>query len=212
MKQLLLFIGGVLLTFIGFSQNLTVSLSTGYDHNWNHLEGIRYNDTSPFPDFHLGADVGYELTDWLKVRAEVTYSNVNFLRDYNSDAGDPKNVSKTKVSVNRLGVNPFVDFRLFSINKLDVLATAGVNFEFGAGEWQRTLNHNGDRLDGTYFNDELTTRTFGTTGGMIFKYNITKNLGIKLAPQYTYYYDSFFTLNSSNFQRMRLNAGIEWKF
>lgn len=212
MKQFLLLMGGVLFTLYGFSQNFTFSVSTGYDQNLNHLDGLRYTNTNELPDFNLSADIGYEITNRFKVRAELAYNNLSFLRDYNSDASDPKNVANTKMVINSMGFSPFVDFRLFSVSRLDIAATAGVNFAFGTSNWQRTFNQAGEKLDGAYFKDEITSGLLGTTGGLILKYNITDNLGIKLSPQYSYYFDSFFTLNDDNFQRMRMNIGVEWKF
>ncbi|MFA9388434.1 MAG: outer membrane beta-barrel protein [Prolixibacteraceae bacterium] len=212
MKNTLLIVA-LLIAMTGFSQSkFAISLNGAFDQNNHHLTDLRKLNTNEMADFSGGVNLIYYLGEKFRLRAEMEYSNVSFSRDYQTDPTVAKNVAYTNIAMNNLSLNPHLDYKLFSLSKLDVYASGGVRFEFGFYEWQNSFNQGGDLLSGKYINEVQTGGNSGAIGGLSFKYNLTEHLGLNFSPEYTYFFKPFYTANEFNFQRISMKAGLEWRF
>lgn len=213
MKHHLLLTIVLFLALTSFSQSkFSLGFTAAYDQNSNHLVDLNKINTNEIPDFGAGANLIYYINDRMRLRAEAEYSNISFMRDYETDASVVKNIGVTKIAINDISLNPHFDYKLFSLSKLDLFASAGMRFEFTLTDWQRTYNRGGDLLGGKYLTDALNPGMIGGIGSVILKYNVTEHLGIQVVPEYTYFFRPLFGLNENNFQRMSLKAGVEWRF
>lgn len=219
-KKLLVF-GFVLLSYLGFSQNtISIGLNGGYDYNYGHLLNPRNGvNINAFPDFNIGADVSWYLGKRVRIRGEFQYANMAFTRDlvhpYNNN---DDNIKTTKLSVNRLGFSPNVDFRMFSIGKFDAYITAGLKADFNMGDFARSFTYGGEKSYNNYIDDEygsdkghIGTMT-AALGGFIFKYNVSQNWSVTMKPQYTSFFNFFYNDNRQPLQRGSLNFGVEYSF
>ncbi len=200
-----------------FSQDkMTFGVNFGYDYNDKYLENIfGAKNTNEIPDFNVGVDVGVELTERIRVRGELKYVNLSFTREF-SYPEKSSNIDYTKFSANFIDFNPRFDYRLFSLGNFDTYFSTGIKLEFSAGDYIRTYNYDGEKLDdmkhfgnGKYEHKSIMA---GVVGGFIFKYNINQNLGITVTPEYTSFLTRFYEENQTALQRANVNIGIEWTF
>ncbi|MDA3879847.1 MAG: outer membrane beta-barrel protein [Prolixibacteraceae bacterium] len=200
------------------SQNkMTLGVNAGYDYNAAYLVDIDgATNLNQIPDFNVGVDVGLEFGERIRARVELKYVNISFERDFDYSIND-LDVSNTKFVANNINFNPRFDYRLFSIKNFDTYFTTGMRLEFTAGDYIRTYNNAGDKVDdlkyfgggGRYVHKSAMA---GVIGGFIFKYNVNSNLGITVSPEYTSFLTRFYEENDWAMQRANLNIGIEWTF
>lgn len=218
-RKILLVLFFLTFTLVGFSQsNFTFGVSGGYDKTFNHLTGLGLLDTKDaFPDFNLGVDGMFNVGEKIRIRAELGYENLSYTKNWNSESTDPTRIYKSVVSVSNLDISPRVDYKLAKSGSFDLYASAGFRFEFTLGNYERTTLANGDKLTTNLIINTNTKTNFtqtqaGAVGGFILKYNVNPSFGITLAPDYTYFFDYYYTQNVDKMQRIRVNLGVEWKF
>jgi len=171
-----------------------------------------YTNLNLTPDFGSGAKGLIYLGKRFRLGAEVEYNNVSFTRQYNFLNPEATSIDRTKMAIHNLAVNPNLDFRFFTIGKLDVYASTGLQLEFTLTDYQRTFLMNGDKLTSKYVERDYSDFRTGVNGSVVFNYNINSSLAVVLAPKYTYFFDPLFPRNEYNFQRLGVNLGVEWKF
>jgi hypothetical protein len=211
--KLLLVIFFLVFAISGYSQStFSLGVSGGYNKSFNHLVRM-LNTTDAFPDYNFGVDGILKINDRLNVRAEMHYSNLSFTQKYNTVSSDPLRYYQSKLAISYLDISPKIECRLFSIKKFDLFASTGFQFEFQMGKYERAYLANGDKSDNDYIsNVDYTTTQAGVVGGLVAKYNVTQFMAITLKPEYTYFFDEFYSKNNYNMQRVGLNLGVEWKF
>jgi hypothetical protein len=197
----------------GFSQeHSSIYFSTGYDHNINYLSGLKYDNTNKFPDFNFGFGGTVYLNDRFRLRGELKYVNLSYTRNYDPTSSTSNTLDHAKISINYLDLNPYLDYRFFSIGKLDFYGYAGLCLEFSMGDHQRVHTVGGDTSTKKYIDTNYKKELYGVTGGCIFSYNLDKHFALTLSPEYTYFVRYLYFDNSSNLQRINVNVGFEYKF
>lgn len=212
--KIFLTIALIALSLASFSQSkASIGFKTGYDHNYfihDHLYGNNY---SAIPDFNVGIDASLHLNDWFRVRTEVKYVNVSSSRYYDTPSNLPGNIKYSTLAINNINVNPYADFRLFSIkDKLELYYFFGMKVEFSVGDYQRSYTYAGETIKTSYINDKHKDVMIGSGTGFLLKYNINQNLGITLSPEGTIFYGEYYEKNKWHYVRSSVNLGVEWTF
>jgi hypothetical protein len=192
--------------------NFSWGLSGGYDKTFNHFTGMNYTNTDALPDFNFGVDGILKIGDRFRLKAEVHYSNLSFTRKYNFESLDDKRIDFSNLAIHNLGLTPKIDYRLASAGKLDIYASAGVKFEFALGKYERSLRADGEQTTKNFITDSYKQTQIGAVGGFVFKYNLSDFTAITLMPEYTYFFDKFYSKNDFDMQRVGVNLGVEWRF
>ncbi len=201
------------LALTGFSQeHYSLFFSGGYDSNANHLTGMNYSNLNKFPDYNLGVGAAVYLNDRFRARTEIKYVNIGFTREYNSDYTTPLTMKDTKMTIYSFDINPYLDYRIFTIGKLDFYGYAGFRFEFSFGDRQVTHTMDGDKSHTKHIATDYKKAIVGFTGGCNLTYNINKKYAIYVSPEYTQFINYFYSDNTANMNRASLNLGVEWKF
>lgn len=198
---------------IGNAQNsFSIGVAGGVEKNMHHLYGMNETNTDYKPDFNFGVEGIYSYGNRLRFRGGLFYENMSYTREYNILNDLPNRLDNTVLAISNLDLIPRVDLRLFSLGNFDLLASAGFHFEIFLGTSERSTRANGETYKSDYTRYTFQKGQVGAVGGLIFKYNVSDKVAIKLAPDYTYFFNKFYEDNKQNLQRVNGTIGIEWKF
>mgnify|MGYP001766987884 CR=1 FL=1 len=225
-------------TLLGHSQvQFGVGFSMGYNKSFDGTTGpglyrrMPLENKNNFPDYNFGADGILKIKDWLRVKAELHYSNLGFTRYWNPDlsnpgTGDIKRIQESKVAVSYMDFSPKAELRFLKLGNFDAYASLGFQFEFKSGKWEKTTTLEGRETDDDYVLDDFNKSQSGVVGGLLLKYNITPNWAVTLSPSYTYFFDPLIfqndydhdidtwllNLNKYDLKRYTVNIGVEYLF
>jgi hypothetical protein len=216
-------------TLIGRSQSqFSLGFSGGIDKTSHQFDFMPKTNLDETPDYNFGVDGIYRIKDWLRVKAELHYSNLGFTRYWETGTTDPLAIYKSKVALSNIYISPLVDLRFLKLGKLDLFASAGFRFEFQSGKWEKSYSNNGEKMDFDHVMDKYNEGRTGVVGGLLLKYNVTPALGITVSPQYTYFFSPLYfqndyddqykfeiigiEFNKTNLRRATVNIGIEYNF
>jgi hypothetical protein len=184
----------------------------GYNYNMNYRDAMGYTNTNALPDFNAGAQGLIYLGKRFRLGVDLEYYNISFTRKYNFINPTESSIDYTQMAINNVGANPNIDFRLFSMGKLDLYATTSLQLEFSITDYQKNTLLNGNTSTTRYIKNDYSKFMTGANGGFILNYNISKNIALSLTPKYTYFFEPFYPRNDYDFQRLGMNFGVEWKF
>lgn len=203
----------VFMTLAGFSQErYSLFFSSGYDNNVNHLSGMDYSNTNQFADYNLGVGAAVYLNDRFRLRGELKYVNMSFTRNYNFLTTTTSTLDRSVLSVSNFDFNPYIDYRIFSVGKLDFYGYTGLRFEFSLGDTQSAYTIDGEKSYSNHIENNYKKAMVGLTGGCSLSYNINKQFAVSISPEYTRFMNYFYSDNISNLNRSSINLGLEWKF
>jgi len=203
----------ILIAHTGFSQKkYSLFFSSGYDYNINYMSNMKYQNSNNFPDYNLGIGGAAYLNDRVRLRAELKYVNTSFSRQYDFETTTASTLSKSVIAINSIDVNPYLDYRFFSICNFDLYGYSGFRFEFNMGDYQYSNTIDGDKSYKNYIESNYKKAMAGLTGGFSLNYNLTKKLALSISPEYTYFLNYLYSNNKSNLERINVNLGVEWKF
>jgi hypothetical protein len=203
----------VFVSLAGFSQErYSLFFSSGYNSNVNHLSGMAYSNTNQFPDYNLGVGGAVYLNDRFRLRGELKYVNISFTRNYNFSSTSALTLDRSVLSVSNVDFNPYIDYRIFSIGKLDFYGYTGLRFEFSLDGAQSSYTKDGEKSYSNYIESNYKKAMVGLTGGCSLNYNINKQFAVSLSPEYTKFMNYFYSDNTSSLNRSSINLGFEWKF
>lgn len=207
----ILFFVFLLTSISGFSQSrFFLNLNGGCDYNFNKYyspNGYTKFENSR-EDFNLGLDAGFRFTDWIRFRMEFKYVEYSYGHFFNSTS----DLMKAEMTLSNLDFNPMLDFRVLSAGKFEFFLTSGFMLEYVVGNEQETYRTDGEMSSMNYIPMDYDDTMTGWTGGMIFKYNLFKNIGVTFTPEYTQFFHKLYEENDGNLQRINTNVGIEWTF
>jgi opacity protein-like surface antigen len=211
-RRLLAAIIVILFVTPAFSQvDPFINLGAGYDYNFNKYYNengyIRFENAT---DYNAGGDFGLQLGK--NARFHAVFNYVQFT--YGKTPRDTSVFySEAKMRISSLSLTPALDIRVWSHKKLDLYVTAGYLME-----WVVDMKETNQLKDGGTTNLILMKKDYnsfisGPAGGIILKYNISKNLGITFEPTYTYFLKKFYEPeNDLNLQRISVGIGVEYLF
>jgi hypothetical protein len=207
----------------------SLGASVGYDKSFHQFDFMPLTNTDVSPDYNFGIDGAMKIKDWLRVKAELHYSNLGFTRYWESGSTDADAINKSKVAISNIDISPLVELRFLKVGNLDMFATTGFRFEIQSGKWEKSFTNSGEEMDYDHVMDKYNESKAGVVGGLFFKYNISPEFAFTLSPQYTYFFKPLYyqnkyddeykyqflgilDLNKTNLRRFSFNVGVEWSF
>lgn len=195
----------------------TIGAYVGIDNNINGYRMVPndYNNTfsaSGITSWNFGFDYGYMVTPKLRPRIQAKYMQMRYHADWEDANLD--NLKQSTVYLFTGGVNFRADYLLVNSPKFQMFISPALKWEFVIDREVKNV-----RKDGTWnwrsYNEiinENPKSIMGAGVAALFKYNITKNLGITVSPEYSYYFRNFVRVNDKAYQRLSLSAGVEFNF
>lgn len=222
MKKIVFSIVLIFFTISAFSQidgpSVTLGVNSGLDHNFNAFQikpNAEYNYTyyGINNQYNIGIDLGIGFTKKVRGRVELKYVNGSYGMNY-ENSSVANTFVKTIWNINNMDFNIRVDYLLCSVKKFEIFASPGLKYEFFTGQYIQTTLPN-KSVTSRRFDIQLDEYPASILGGameILFKYNISKNIGVTLIPEYTYFFRNYVKTNDKAYSRFSANAGFEFKF
>ena len=188
-----------------------INLGAGYDYNLNkYYEMNQWTMYEGKTDFNVSGDFGLQMGK--NARFHALFNYVQF--SYGQTNSDPsEDLTECEMRVSSLSLTPALDVRVWSLKKLDFYVTAGFLMEWVVDMEETNQWKDGSTSNEIYMDKNYTSFMDGPTGGIILKYNISKNLGITFEPSYTYFLKKFYDKSEiGNLQRISVGIGVEYLF
>lgn len=232
MKKIVFSLVFILAAISGFSQvdepTITFGVNSGIDFNHNAYqfrgfqgEGVKYTYYGIDRQYNMGINAGIILNKKMRLRAELKYVNGSYGINY--DTTQNNTLIHTVWNVNNMDFNVYFDYLLVKYKKLDVFGSFGIKYEYYTGQYIHNDVTKKDPDSGIigHFTDSehykpvkiaYPTSILGSSLSLLFKYNITKHIGITLTPEYTMFYRNYVKTNSKSYSRISADAGFEFQF
>jgi hypothetical protein len=205
----------ILFVMPSFSQvDPFINLGAGYDYNFNkYYERPQWIMFEGKTDFNAGGDFGLQLGKNARFHAIFNYVQFTYGQT-NTDTSEY--LTEIKIRIGSLSLTPALDVRFLSYKKFDFYVTAGYLMEWVVDLKETNKLKDGSNSNSIYkgvIDENYKSFVNGPTGGIIVKYNLTKNLGITFEPSYTYFLQKFYEKKElGNLQRISVGIGIEYLF
>jgi len=187
--------------FIGISSGVILNMNTIPDKIGSDDVGVGSFINKDI-QYNIGVDVSFMATKRLRPRLEFKTLRIRYDADWN-DA--EYKIGNSKIKLDYVDFDLHCDYLLLGLDKkFQVFVSPGISYEVNYSE---NIKNNWNILTAHY-----PSNTFGGSGSLIFKYNISKVVGFTLTPEYSYYVRPFAAHNDHNYSRMSLNAGFEFRF
>ncbi len=184
-----------------------------------NINGYRFNPNIYGNNFYanklawnIGVDYSYMATKKLRPHIAVEYLQTY----YNTDWVDANltDMNKTIVFLFNFGMSLHCDYLLINTTSFQAFVSPGLVLDFVIGSDQKDIRNDGTHGWSNYNNiyDEHHANYMGGALSAILKYNVTKQVGIKLEPEYTLFFRKFEVSNDKAYQRFRVNCGVEFNF
>lgn len=193
---------------IGFFSGIDFDINA-YRFNSNYFGNNFYNKK---PEFNIGMDYGWMISKNLRPRIELKYIKMSY-----SAGWDNANITSLKESVvylYRLGASLRMDYLFLDKSKLQLFISPALKWEFNMNSDEKNISYDGSFNWANYNGiiKENPKNILGVAVSTIFKYNITKNIGITATPEYTLFFRNFVESNDRIYQRVNVNFGFEFNF
>lgn len=196
--------------------SFTFGINYGIDNNIN---GYPLNPNSEGNNFYkgnshysLGLDYGWMASKKLRPRIEVRYVKMSYGVGW--DNANITTINESVINLYNFAVALHADYLLLDATKFQLFLSPGLKWEINVDSEEKNLFKNGD-ISWANYNDLLSGNTrnfFGGSVSAILKYNIIKNIGITLTPEYTLFFNNFVPANNKSYQRASVKAGVEFNF
>jgi hypothetical protein len=194
----------------------TIGVFGGVDKNINgyRLSPNIYGNNfyADKPSWNAVIDYGLMVTKKLRPRIEFRYLQSSYFAGWEN-----ANISTMKETIVRLftlGLGLHADYLLHDRNNFQIFASPGIIWEYTAGSDEKNIRDDNtcNWYDYNGISGEKPGNLFGGAVSAIFKYNITKSLGLKAVPEYDLYFGNFAKSNDKPYQSLRINFGVEFNF
>lgn len=207
-----------------FNYAYTIGINTGIDNNINAyrlypttdgaVNGAVFSGGDNL--FNIGLDLGMVVNSKFRPRLEFKYVKMKY--GVNFETADVLTFLSSEVFMHNVDVNMRLDYFLYNAKRFQILLSPAVKWELTSSREEKNTtidpnnpnygNVNWKNYKGVY--DENSKNLLGGGISTIFKYNVTKNIGLTLTPEYTLFFRNFVRSNDKLYQRASLNFGIEF--
>jgi len=195
----------------------TIGINAGMDYNINayrlnpNLYGNEFSNNKTYQNIAL--DFGVMTGKNFRLRLVFKYLKNGYKASWVGTT-TPELFDESVVNLKNIDLNLHLDYLLLNKGKFQLYLSPAFIWEFNnKHEYYNT------KSDGTVsyysYNDiftEYPTNIIGGAVSAIFKYNITKNIGVILSPEYTIFARNYVLSNTKLYQRVSGNFGFEFKF
>lgn len=194
----------------------TIGIYGGIDRNINGYKLDQNNYGNDFyavaPTWNIGLDYGLMVTD--KFRPRISFKYVQQRYKVGWENANIVTMQESVVYLYNFNVSLSADYLLLNSPKFQMFASPGVVWEFTSGKNEKNIKKDGTHNWANY-NEIVTENPGNILGGAasaIFKYNLTKYIGITVTPEYTLFFRNYVKSNNKGYQRMSLGFGVEFNF
>jgi hypothetical protein len=192
----------------------TIGINGGIN---NDINAYRLNDNSFGNNFYsgkshfnFGLDYGMMISKKVRPRLELKYVQMSYNVGWNN-ANIPT-IKESVVNLHNFDINFRLDYMLLDSKKFQMFISPALKWEFNLNREEKNT-----RYDETYnwakYNGIITENSKNLLGGglaAILKYNVTKNIGLTVTPEYTLFFRNFVRTNDKCYQRTSINFGLEF--
>jgi hypothetical protein len=195
----------------------SIGINAGLDDNINayrlnpNLYGNEFSNNKTYQNIAL--DFGVMTGKNTRLRLEFKYLMNGYKANWDKTT-TPSLFTESVVNLKNIDINLHLDFLLLNKGKFQLFISPAFKWEFNYKH-----NYSNTKSDGTTstfsYNEIFTEYPNDIIGGAvsaIFKYNITKNIGVILSPEYTIFGRNYVLSNTRLYQRASGNFGFEFKF
>lgn len=222
MKKIVFSLVFILSTITVFSQEFepifTMGINSGVDHNINAYQlqpnAQYYYYYYGIPNqYNIGMDFAVAVTKKLRPRLELRYVNSQFGVKWNVPDSAHYDMIRSTHNINNFDINLHVDYLLWTLKKLDIYVSPGLKYEFYTGDYLHTTLTDGPSTSTNWniLNPSFPRNDAAGVVSFLFKYNISKHIGITLIPEYTLFFRDYIGGQGALYQRLSLNAGFEFR-
>ncbi len=184
----------------------------GMNINGYHLDNDNtFTYYSIDPHYTSGIDLGLFVSKKFRVRLEFNYLQMGYGMNWNYENS---NFDKTITTLYTINAKAQCDYLFFSTNKLQLFASPAI-----VGENIFTHQFENKYADGSsdykkynVVDEQYTANNLGLEAAVMAKYNLTRKVGITLAPSYCVFVNKFVSSNDKLYQRIDLRLGVEYTF
>jgi hypothetical protein len=199
-----------------------IGMNTGIDYNVNayKLDANKFGNTFYGENnkklYNLGIDFGMMVTNRFRPRIEIKYVKMAYGVYWKENTLFNKNGSEiveTKVGIFNGNLNLHLDYMAINTNKFQAFISPGLKYEFLADKEMENIFKDGTKSFNEHNEvyDQYPKKVAGGSMTMILKYNITKNIGLTLTPEYTLFFREYLEDNDKLYQRFSCFIGLEYK-
>jgi hypothetical protein len=220
MKKIIFYFSFLLFPIMANAQEtdegtVTIGINGGIDNNINACRLYQNSNGNTFysdkTQYNIAVDLGYMATPRLRPRIELKY--VKMFYGVNWDKTEESTFLKTEVDLNNFDINIHLDYLLFSKANFQAFVSPTLKWEFVVS---KDLENTTTKTTSSYnyygVGSEYPKNIAGGAVSLLLKYNITKNIGVTLTPEYTLFFRNYVKSNDKPYQRLSANFGVEFKF
>jgi len=197
--------------------SFSIGINGGIDNNINAYRLDANSNKNEFsssnPQYSWAIDFGYMVNEKFRPRLEFKHVKMSYSANWDNTI-DPTVHKETVVDLENCNINFHLDYLLLNKKKFHVFVSPGLKWEFNYKNDIKNINYTGTHNHRNYNKilDEYPKNILGGSFSAIFKYNITRHIGITLTPEYTIFFRKYVTSNDKPYQRVSANFGVEFKF
>ena len=170
--------------------DVTLGINSGFDWDINAFNYNKYpTDYNPSshhsqnPQYNIGADLGIALSNNMRIRFELRYTNIK--SGIGLDSAEINTHTWTYnsiiVNLNYFGANARFDYKFLTTNKLEIFISPAFKFE----HLMSTTMTNGPFNGMNYYGPNYIA---GGAVSLLFKYNLANHVAITLTPDYSLFF------------------------
>ena len=190
-------------------------LSYGIDNNINGYKLASNPTGNTFSKgttrYNIATSFGWMISSRWRPRIELKYTKLN----YNVDlVNSIPTIVNSVVNMFNFDINLHADYLFLNTNKFQIFLSPAVKWEFNISREEHNFFSDGTKNWGNYNGviNENPRNLLGGSVAAIFKYNIIRNIGLTLTPEYTMFFRKFVLANDKSYQRFSVNFGVEFNF
>lgn len=197
--------------------SFSIGINGGIDNNINAYRLDANSNKNEFsssnPQYSWAIDFGYMVNEKFRPRLEFKHVKMSYSANW-VNTPLPVTRKETIVDLENCDINFHLDYLLLNKKKFHVFVSPGLKWEFNYKNDIKNTNLDGNHNNNSYYgiSNENPKNILGGSVSAIFKYNITRHIGITLTPEYTIFFHKYVTSNDKPYQRVSANFGVEFKF
>lgn len=191
-------------------------LSYGIDNNINGYKLASNPEGNTFSKgtthYNIATSFGWMISSRWRPRIELKYTKLSYNVDW-ANSNLPT-IDYCVVNMSNFDINLHADYLFLNTNKIQIFLSPAVKWEFNISREEHNYLSSGKNNWGSYNGviNENPRNLLGGSASAIFKYNITRNIGLTLTPEYTMFFRKFVLANDKSYQRLSVNFGVEFNF
>jgi len=194
----------------------TIGINSGVDNNINayrlnpNFFGNNFYNSKIH--FNIGLDYGWMVSKKFRPRIELKYVKMSYSVGW--DNANIPTIKESTVNLYNFDINLRMDYLLLNASKFQLFISPALKWEFNVGREEKNIRYD-ESYNWANYNGIITENSRNLLGGAIstiLKYNITKNIGITVTPEYTLFFRNFVRSNDKCYQRASVNFGVEFNF